>query len=397
MNKTLTTEQLRELLALESDDCNEDNPHTQTSKERTSHFNSDNLINDYFFEKNAIARQEMLLPHLNNNDDDNITKAENSPTGGQEPIILLEDFMAGNQYAIVGVNPNETVNYDQGDVDLLDKLNIINTENSEYLYPLFKKFNIKHFQIKYLKDFHIQHIIPMDQMGIMAEFQHKLELWKQSEANSVDIVINENIFRNANTSLLEIISSNQNLTSKVQKSSLTDKESKCLLTMVKDHFVNCCGNQMRSSDMERISKEIEASFPGEVCDTYFKRCLKKQKDGRFKTKLTGQLVSKWTNRSDKEGAMKKKLLEEGNFHKTEVITIGTIENEDDQKRIQAALKNTGTKPLTLILKDWTMCREIRLKCLLENKNNPRNVTQEWPLYLCPDGNLLVSLIILSTD
>lgn len=189
-------------------------------------------------------------------------------------------------------------NHQVVDQDLYDTLKDINCENADYLYPLCVKHNIKHTQLQYLKDFHMEILVPKSQLGIMAEFQHKLDVWKSLQFEKADDIDLNLSCRNKEKSLIEIISSNNILMSKVQKSKLTDKESKALITIVKDFFMNQCRNQMRLIDMERISKEIANYFPGEDSETYFKRSLVKKGDGTFKTKCTGRLVSKWTNRSD---------------------------------------------------------------------------------------------------
>lgn len=276
------------------------------------------------------------------------------------------------------------------DSDLLDTLKSIDSENAYYLYGIFINHNITSKQVKYLKDYHIQSIIPNQEMGIMAEFQHRFFKWKHSSPASKDLVDNSNYFRNMHASLTDIISSNKSLQSKIGKTDLNEKETKVLLNLIKDHYVNKCESQMRAVDMERISKEIGIHFPGEDPETYFKRNLVKLEDGTEKTKLTGRIVSKWSNRSDKEPAKKRKLAEEVNSSQTEYVTINEIQNETEQKRIQASLKNATKKPLEMILKDWTMCRDIRIKCLIEHKNDPLRIFKEWPNYFWPEGNHLVS-------
>lgn len=277
------------------------------------------------------------------------------------------------------------------DVDLFETLTAIDPINAGFLYQHFARFNVSHSQIKYLKDFHIQTIIPISNIGVMAEFQHNLEIWKQSDERSVDMVDNGATSSKLKTSLLDIISANKNLKSKINKSGLNDKEAKCLLTMVRDYYMNNCYNKMSAKDMKRIASEIEKYFPGEEAKTYYKTSLQKQANGKYKAKDSGKLVSKWSNRPAKEEAKTKQLLNECATNQTPSICIQHVENEDEQKRIQAALKNCSKKPLEMVLKDWASCRDIRLKCLLENKDesNILKIVTEWPQYLWPEGNILV--------
>ncbi|KAL5274165.1 hypothetical protein ACFFRR_000749 [Megaselia abdita] len=361
-----TTEQLRELLSQETLIHNADS-HSQDYDNLD--FDTDQFLNQPTSDQN----KKMALENGANNIQ---SPEQSSSTHGSQ---------YDNTYFIVPDNYDDAI-----DTDLLNTLNCINAENAGFLYQYFVNFNVRHHQIKYLKGSHIEKIIPDNQIGIMAEFQHKLELWKSSEETAIDVVHEQNLFRNSKASILEIISPNPKLQAKVQKTDLNDKEAKTLLTMVRDYFVNQCGNRMSAAEMERISNEIEKYFPGEESQTYFKRSIIKQKDGTLKTKITGQLVSKWFNRTDKESSKKKKLLEDGTAQESATVKINIIENEDEQKRVQAALKNSSKKPFDMILRDWNICRDIRLKCLLENKNNPLTVLAEWPTYNWPEGNILMA-------
>lgn len=88
-----------------------------------------------------------------------------------------------------------TTNQNLIDHDLLNTLKDINCENANYLYNLFVRFNVKHTQIKYLKDYHLRILIPKEQLGLMAEFEHKLDAWKTSlceKPEFVDISFNRN-------------------------------------------------------------------------------------------------------------------------------------------------------------------------------------------------------------
>lgn len=283
------------------------------------------------------------------------------------------------------------------DSNLLEKLTLIDPINAGFLYQFFAKFNVDHLQIQYLKDFHIQTIIPISHIGIMAEFQHNFEIWKQSDESSVHVVDGRKISRNSKVNLLDIISANRNLNSKVNKTDLNNKETKCLLAMIRDYYMNNCDNKMSSEEMGSIAKQIEKYFPGEVSNTYYKTSLQKIANGKYKSKDSGSLVSKWTNRPKTEQAKTKVLMGQCATKQTEPLNIPHIENEDEQRRIQAALKNCSKKPLQMILKDWAMCRDIRLRCLLENKNekNTLKIVTEWPPYIWPEGNILVGCVVMT--
>lgn len=338
-----------------------------------STFNPDNFLN--------VNENHDKIPVNNNENQIQLQPSISSPSveaSSPEPL-------ATNLYTISTDDPEFDF-----DSELFDKLNTIDPVNAGFLYQYFAKFNVKHSHIQYLKDFHIQTIIPISEIGVMAEFQHKLEYWKRSEKGlEVNTVQHENPI--SKSSLLDIIADNPKLVAKAHKSNLTDKESKLLLTMVRDHFMYKCGNRMTVSDQKKIAQEIEDCFPGEAVETYFKTTLIKQKDGTFKSKSTGQLVSKWTNRSEKQSVKTKKLLDD-TANQTLHISVTHIENEEEQKRIQSALKNSSKKPLEMILKDWAACRDIRLRFLIEKKDEGSifEILEEWPTYTWPDGNILVS-------
>lgn len=79
---------------------------------------------------------------------------------------------------------------------------------------------------------------------------------------------------------------------------------------------------------------------------------------------------------------------------TRTVVINTVENEEKQMELQANLRNSEEQPFTYFAKDWANCRQLRFKCLFDNKDNPIVVTNEWPSYLWPEGNILVSIIDL---
>ncbi|KAL5290657.1 hypothetical protein ACFFRR_010178 [Megaselia abdita] len=372
------TEKFRELLN-SPDLGNEDENITQgTEVNQTHNFNSDDFL------------------HANSDNNFNLDQFQNLDTISESIQSTLSSDQAGSSKVYVLPFADQDLNpiFEDGiiDQDLLNTLVAIYPENADFIYNCLIKYNVKCHQIKYLRDFHLQQMIPIDQMGIMAEFQFKLEQWKLSALDSVASINISNSYFGKKTSLVDIISKNKAISKKVNISSLNEKESKLLLNLVKDHYVNNCDNKMTSEEMERIAKEIEKTFPGEGAEIYFKRNLIQKKDGTYKTKSTGRLVSKWSNRSDKETAKKHKLLEESSNIQSEIVVLDVIENEEEQKRIQASLKHSTKKPVEMILKDWAMSRELRLKCLIENRSekNKEVVFSEWPTYQSPEGNILMA-------
>lgn len=395
----MDTEQLSKFLSQQADFYNdiEETIDTQEPKDNiqdTDNFNTDEFLNDQV--DDTTSNQKNNVPQVSPNDgyngiDRSLASASKEICTSPNGISSHTPSTFGDVYTVF---TPEGADFDS---DLFEKLSVIDPINAGFLYQFFVKFNINHLQIQYLKDFHIQTVIPISHIGVMAEFQHNLEIWKQSEEeSSVDVVDSGKISGNSKVSLLDIISANKNLKSKINKSDLNDKEAKCLLTMVRDYYMNHCDNKMSSKEMERIANEIEKYFPGEESKTYYKTSLLKQANGKFKAKDSGKLVSKWTNRTDKDEAKTKQLLNQCATNQTSAVDIPHIDNEDEQKRIQAALKNCSKKPLEMILKDWSMCRDIRLRCLLDNKDegNILKIVTEWPPYLWPEGNILVSLTVL---
>lgn len=277
------------------------------------------------------------------------------------------------------------------DEDIFNTLESINSTNADMLYPYFVAYNVGHHQIKYLNESNLKTIIPLQQQGFMAEFRHKLEQWKLTQIDSINLVENSNFAKNSNKCLLDIIQGNKILEKKVNKTSLTNNDSKILLNIIKDHYQNNCDNKMRTSDIERLSKEIAIVFPGEKSESYFTRVLTKHvaEDGKvtYKSRPTGTLLFKWNNRALK-GAEKKKLLEKGHIEMSVPLMETEIVDENIQANLKEALQKAKQKPLDLP-RDWASCRQIRIKFLLENQNKPLEILKEWPSYGWPEGNLLV--------
>lgn len=378
----MNSEQLTELFS-QNLEVNNNNDENFEVKQDTSNFDPSHFINQDILEFSNLIQYDSTSSNTINNDEEYL---DSDPLVRDSATPSNENTNSPtNNICYTVFNPENEDGIAIVDTELLDTLNSIDSVNAGFLYQFFVKFNVSYFQIKYLKDFHIQTLIPVSHLGIMAEFQHKFDIWKSAEKLQMDVVINDDVDGRSKPNLIDIISSNQNLKSKINKTDLNEKETKCLLTMVRDYYINYCKNQMPCNEMERMANDIEKYFPGEESKTYFKRSLLKQKDGSYKTKVTGKLVSKWTNRAEKEAAKKKKLLEQGNADQTLTTDIPNIQNEAEQKRVQATLKYSAKKPLEMVLKDWAVCRDLRLKCLLKNRNNPEKVLSEWPT-----GNVLVS-------
>lgn len=320
------------------------------------------------------------------------TESSKSPTSSvsrpssQLKYVVLEN---GNCGALNQDNVDHP--YDE---ELYNTLVTINSNNAEFLYPYFIAYDVKHYQVKYLETFHIRTLIPLLHLGIMAEFEKKFETWKMTQKESLDLVEDSNWTYNARKSLEDILLGKISFSGKMKKSNLTIQESKTLLNVIKDHFQINCNNQMRTSDMERIANEIAILFPGEKPSTYFDRNLTRTvgKNGRdtFSSRPNGMLYHKWNNRTSKEEAKTKKLLKSGQSKQSEPLAINEIVDENIQVNIQKSLQKTKEKISSLDLsRDWAACRDIRLKFILENQNEPVEILKEWPSYTWPEGNLLV--------
>lgn len=369
---TSSTEALRNVM-----NCNTEQLDPQGSSSQEI-FQPDDFLNDL----------EVIENPYNSN-----TGCESIPENNSTKNNL--EIKSNIQEIVVSDTASIASNENYIDIELINILHLIDPQNSEFLYPLFVNYNIQNFQIQYLKPSHLLLIFPKDQVGILAEFEFKLERWK-STLTPDKTTATVNTISKMNATLLEIISVNKNLVSKFNKSQLTPTEVTNMLNIIKDYYVNQCGNSMRVSDMERLANEIALAYPGEFADTYFIRNLIPQPDGNYKTKISGRLVFKWTNRNERENTKKKQLLEKNNLNKTEKINILNIQNQESQERIQASLKaSSGKKPLDMIMKDWANSREIRLKYIVENQNDPVNITKEWPAFLWPEGNILVCKNILN--
>lgn len=283
------------------------------------------------------------------------------------------------------------------DQDLYSTLMEINPENIDLLYKLCINKNIASNQVKYLKDFHIRKLIPEDQLGVMAEFECKLEMWKISKNTTKDDteICSSRKSKNTSKKLLDIIAVNKNLMSKINKPSLTltETEIRALVRMIVDHFINEY-NEFHVSDMESLSLEIAKYFPNEASETYFQRYLDLQKDGSMKSKVKGKLVSRWTNsRASKETTTKVQSLV-NSIKETQTIVINEIVNESQQKSIQASLKGQSNLPFEMVMRDWNNSRDLRLKNIIENKSNSSIILKDWPAYSWPEGNILVTICFI---
>lgn len=276
------------------------------------------------------------------------------------------------------------------DFELQNTLYNIDSNNSDFLYPLCQQFNVKHHQLKYLTDTHLKVMIPKDQLGIMAEFGYKLSMWKKKHLKSVPTTNESNGYdNNCNESILNIISSNTILKSKINKKQLlNERDVKKLLELIKDHFLNNCNGRMTLSDMERLAEEIELYVEGEDKATYFKRFTTVQEDGTVTNKVSGKIPFKWSNRNKPKENTKRLCIQKEH---TQIPVTSHIDDEEHQQAIKKNFqKATRVIPLKLIIKDWEASRGIRLNFIIENQQNPSIITQEWPTYLWPEGNILVT-------
>lgn len=169
--------------------------------ENNREFNADDFLNENSPTKNAPGIEEVedpnkancVNPSLSSNNSEN---TDNILQSNSNTLLYLTNIEEKQNENLIVYEIEDTVD-SSFDQKLFDTLLLIDKNNASFLYPFFVSNNIKQHQIRYLEDYHIQNLVPRNQLGVMAEFQFKLKIWKNS---SIENVSEENEYLNIESS-----------------------------------------------------------------------------------------------------------------------------------------------------------------------------------------------------
>lgn len=282
---------------------------------------------------------------------------------------------------------------------LYNILQSINSKNAELYYSRCHWCGVDETQLSHLTDLQMSRMFSDTQIGLLSEFTKDIKNWQNkincspSQTEMIPSIHRNYISSNPN-SLLAIISSSKALYHKAisdtpshQLKTLNSREQSVLMDLIRNHFINNCNNNLDYIQMEALSEEIIKYFPGEDKLTYYNKVTRFSKGVPIQ-KAIGKLPIKWGNRKDKEN---KKTRIEVNHCYTMPLQITDIANETEQKNIRLNLMANQSYPVTMIIQEWKMSKELRFKCIQSNKENPQIIFSDWPFYTQPEGYILVRI------
>lgn len=357
--------------------------------------NQNSNMNSFCADSNNSIR--FLSNNMNNE------PSADSSTQSSEHNDQLSEITILSQSPVTNIN-NQTIIFN---TKLYNTLLSINTKNAEIYYSRCHWCGVDETQLPHLTELQMSRMFSDTQIGILSDFTKDIKNWQNKINNSSSQSISEDIqylsppyissktknYISSNpNSLLAIISSNKALyqkaisdTSSDHSKTLNSREQSTLMDLIRNHFINNCSNNLDYIQMEALSEEIVKYFPGEDKYVYFNKVTRFSK-GVPVQKVIGKIPIKWGNRRDKEN---KRMRVEINQCYTMPLQVADIADEAEQKNIRLNLMANQSYPVTMIIQEWKMSKELRFKCIQDNKEKPYLIFADWPFYTQPEGYILV--------